>query len=439
MVSANVSLVRNPLLLGFLMLIFSSTASPTSYADEGMYLFNELPVELLQQQHGFEIDQQWADHLRLSSVRFNSGGSGSFVSSDGLVLTNHHVAADTLHKLSTEDRDLIKNGYLARSQEEELRAPDLELNQLVSIEDVTDRVQAAVEPGADAETALKQRRAVMSRIEQESKEQTGMRSDVITLFGGARYHLYRYRKYTDVRLVWAPETAASFFGGDADNFEYPRYNLDATIMRVYEDGKPAQLEHFLAWSDTPLEEGDLVFVSGHPGRTQRIFTTDALAYLRDSRLPYVLDFLRRKEILMQQFSLGGAEEKRRARDELFGIQNSRKAYSGMLVGLQDPRTMAEKRGRENRLLTAVEQSDALRGAKAAWQEIAAVQKERKSCCGKPRRCGAIFSTWRSESCCWAKKISSPTTSGCASTPTRHASPYCRACSAKHRSTATWNK
>ncbi len=379
MVSAKRSTLRQPslpLLFGLFMLLLFSPSSPTTFADEGMYLFNDAPAELLKQRHDFEIDQQWADHLRLSSVRFNSGGSGSFVSSDGLVLTNHHVAADTLHKLSSKDRDLINDGYLARSHEEELRAPDLELNQLVSIEDVTERVKAAVDADADAETALKQRRAVMSTIEQESNDQTGLRSDVITLFGGAQYHLYRYRKYTDVRLVWAPETAAAFFGGDADNFEYPRYNLDATLMRVYEDGKPAKLEHFLAWSDTPLEEGDLVFVSGHPGRTQRIFTTDALVFLRDDRLPYVLDFLRRKEILMQQFSLGGAEQKRRARDELFGIQNSRKAYSGMLAGLQDPRTMAEKRGRENRLLTAIAENEELRDSKAAWDEIAEVQKEK---------------------------------------------------------------
>lgn len=367
-----------PLLYGFLMLVLTDLLSPvTVFADEGMYLFNDLPAKTLKERHNFEIDQAWADHLRLSSVRFNSGGSGSFISSDGLVLTNHHVAADTLHKLSSKDRDLIKDGYLAKSLDEELRAPDLELNQLVSIEDVTDRVNAGVKPDADAETALKQRRAAMTTIEQESKDQTGLRSDVITLFGGAKYHLYRYQKYTDVRLVWAPETAAAFFGGDADNFEYPRYNLDATIMRVYgDDGKPAKLDHFLAWSDQPLAEGDLVFVSGHPGRTQRIYTTAALEFLRDERMPFTLDFLRRKEILMQQFSLGGAEEKRRARDELFGIQNSRKAYSGMLAGLQDPRTMAEKRGRESRLLAALAKSGDDEQMAQAWKEIADVQKEK---------------------------------------------------------------
>ena len=288
--------------------------SLVTHGDEGMYLFNDLPFDLLESRHDFKPDQEWADHLRLSSVRFNSGGSGSFISSTGLVLTNHHVASDTLHKLSTADRNLIDDGFLANSHEQELKAPDLELNQLVSIENVTQRVNDGVDASVTLEEAAKQRRAVIAKIEEESLKATGLRSDVITLFGGAQYHLYRYKKYTDVRLVWAPETAAAFFGGDADNFEYPRYNLDATIMRVYENGKPAKLDHFLRWNLKPLENGELVFVSGNPGRTQRIFTVDALKYLRDDRIPYVLDFLRRKEILMQQFGLRGTEEQRRARD-----------------------------------------------------------------------------------------------------------------------------
>ncbi|MEO1617566.1 MAG: S46 family peptidase [Planctomycetota bacterium] len=357
--------------------MLSAIASPLpTSADEGMYLFNDLPLGELKEQYGFEPSDQWADDLRLSSVRFNSGGSGSFISSDGLVLTNHHVASETLQKLSSPERNLIEDGYLAKSLGEELQAPDLELNQLVSIVDVTERVAAGVAKEASVSEAATQRRAVIAEIEKESLDETGLRSDVVTLFGGGTYHLYRYKKYTDVRLVWAPETAAAFFGGDADNFEYPRYCLDATIMRVYEDGKPAKLKHFLKWSDKGVSDGDLVFVSGNPGRTQRIFTVAALKYLRDTRLPYLLDYLRRKEVLMQQFSLNGAEATRRARDELFGIQNGRKAYTGMLAGLQDPKTIASKTKREAALLAAIEKDPELSEAADAIKEVADVQLEK---------------------------------------------------------------
>ncbi|TWT82197.1 Peptidase S46 [Planctomycetes bacterium CA13] len=371
--------MKIPSLLIPLMFIFTTNASlPVEVrGDEGMFLFNELPTERLKQRHDFDATSAWADELRLASVRFNVGGSGSFISSDGLVLTNHHVASDTLHKLSTPEMNLIENGYLAKTLDEELKAPDLELNQLVAIENVTERVNGAVAADATSEDAVKQRRAVIATIEAESFDETGLRSNVVTLFGGAQYHLYRYKKYTDVRLVWAPETEAAFFGGDADNFEYPRYNLDASIMRVYEDGKPAKLDHFLRWCQDPLADGDLVFVSGNPGRTQRIFTVDALKFLRDDRIPYTLDYLRRKEILMQQFGLEGTEQARRARDELFGIQNARKAYTGMLGGLQDPQTFVAKRGREDRLLSDLKKDPEMADLVSAWADIKAIQDDKR--------------------------------------------------------------
>lgn len=357
------------------MLLGATWVANSAVADEGMWLFNDLPVEHLKQKYGFEPTQEWADHVRLSSVRFNVGGSGSFVSSTGLVLTNHHVASDTLFKLSTEDRNVAKDGYLAGSRAEELKAPDLELNVLVSIEDVTARVEAAV-ADKSTEDAAAARRAIMAQIEKESLDATGLRSDIVTLFGGAKYHLYRYKKYTDVRLVWAPEAAIAFFGGDADNFEYPRYCLDVTLFRVYEDDKPAQIEHFLKWADQPVKEEDLVFVSGNPGRTQRLYTLDALKYLRDVRDPYVLDFIRRKEIMLQQFGLNSAEAKRRAQDDLFGIQNSRKAYIGMLRGLQDPAVIEKKRASEQRIVQAITDDPKLQPLADAWQEVRNVLQQR---------------------------------------------------------------
>lgn len=356
-------------------LLFASAS--VAISDEGMWLFNDLPTKILKERYNFEPTEDWAQHVMLSSVRFNSGGSASFISSHGLVLTNHHVAADTLHKLSSPEHNYIDDGFLAKTQADEIPSPDLELNQLVSIEDVTDQVNSAVNADMSPDDAFRSRRAKMAEIEKASLDQTGLRSDVVTLFGGAKYHLYRYKKYTDVRLVWAPETKTAFFGGDPDNFEYPRYCMDATIFRVYEEGKPAKIEHFLKWSENGAPDGDLVFVSGNPGRTQRIFTVAALKFLRDTRVPYVLDYLRRLEILMQQFGFEGEEQERRARDELFGIQNSRKAYTGMLQGLQNPAFLESKEESEAETLEKIGSNEKLKQYADAWKSIAEIQ-ERKA-------------------------------------------------------------
>jgi hypothetical protein len=360
-------------LSGALLVVFIGAVP----ADEGMWLFNDLPKDYLKTKYGFEVTDDWAGHVMKSSVRFNVGGSASFVSSRGLVLTNHHVGADTLHKLSTPEKNYHRDGFYARSLEEEIKSPDLELNQLISIEDVTARVNAAVKPGMPAAEAFAARRGVMAKIEKESLEQTKLRSDVITLYGGARYHLYRYKKYTDVRLVWAPEADMAFFGGDPDNFEFPRYDLDACIFRVYEDGKPANTaKHFLKWSKAGAGDGELVFVSGNPGRTSRIYTLAALKHLRDVRFPYVLDYLRRREILLQQYGQDGPEQERRARDDLFSIQNSRKAYLGMLQGLQDPMFLERKAKTEQALLEKTKADAKLKDHVAAWAKVEAAQETR---------------------------------------------------------------
>ncbi|MBN2476975.1 MAG: S46 family peptidase [Pirellulales bacterium] len=364
-------------------------------ADEGMWLFNDLPGEYLKSNYGFEPTEPWADHLMRASVRFNSGGSASFVSSTGLVLTNHHVGADTLQKVSTPEKDYYRNGFYAQQPADEIPAPDLELNQLVAVEDVTERVNAAVKPETSAAEAFAARRGVMAEIEKESLEKTGLRSDVVTLYGGARYHLYRYKKYTDVRLVWAPESAIAFFGGDADNFEYPRYCLDVCIFRVYEDDKPARIEHFLPVSARGVADGELVFVSGNPGRTQRILTTAALKFHRDHRMPYVLDFLRRREVLWQQFGLEGGEQERRARDDLHGVQNSRKAYTGMLQALQNPAFFARRQAEEDAFLAQVAADPAWKDSLDAWQRIQEVCARRRELLGQTGGLGGrLFRTAR---------------------------------------------
>ncbi len=344
-------------------------------ADEGMWLFNDPPLKMLRDKYGFEPPAGWMEHLQRSSVRFNNGGSGSFASAGGLVVTNHHVASDCIQKLSTEGRDYIATGFHARSQAEEGKCPDLELNVLMSIEDVTGRVQAAVKTGMSATEAEKARRAIMNAIEKESLDQTGLRSDVVTLYNGGRYHVYRYKKYTDVRLVFAPEKAIAFFGGDPDNFEYPRYDLDVSFFRVYENDKPAAIRDYLKWNAGGAREGELVFISGHPGRTDRMNTVTHLEFLRDRRNSYVLDLLRRREVLLRTFSERSTENARRAQDELFSYQNSRKAYLGMQGGLQDPAVMKLKHAEEEALRARVMASPKLKAAYGdAWGQVEAAVK-----------------------------------------------------------------
>src|SRR5262245_12605687 len=263
------------LLIACMILISPGGASP-AHADEGMWVFNNLPRKQLSQKYGFDPTAKWTEHVMKSSVRFNSGGSGSFVSSTGLVLTNHHVGADMLQKISDSKHDYYKEGFRAKTQSEEVKAPDLELNVLQSIEDVTARVNAAVKPEMSAAEAFAARRAVMATIEKESLDKTGLRSDVVTLYQGGQYHLYRYKKYTDVRLVFAPDADIAHFGGDPDNFEFPRYCLDVCFFRAYEDGKPVRPKHWFRWSKAGPAENDLVFVTGHPGTTNRLDTLEKL-------------------------------------------------------------------------------------------------------------------------------------------------------------------
>lgn len=339
-------------------------------ADEGMWLFSNPPLQALKQKYNFSPTPQWLEHVQKSSVRFNSGGSASFVSADGLVMTNHHVARDCVQKISTKEKDYIATGFYAKTPAEEVRCTDEELNVLMSMEDVTARVNAAVKPGMDPAAVTKARNAAINTIEKESLDKTGLRSDVVTLYNGGQYHLYRFKRYTDVRLVFAPEHAIAFFGGDPDNFEYPRYDLDIAFFRVYENGKPAKVEHFLKWSAGGAKENELIFVSGHPGRTDRLNTVAHLEFIRDIANPYSLNSLRRREITIQNYSSRSIENARRASDLLFGYQNSRKAYLGMQGGLQDPSIMGQKVAAEKELRDRVMADPKLREQfGGAWNEV----------------------------------------------------------------------
>jgi hypothetical protein len=331
----------------FLMLfLLSLCANVLTLADEGMWTFDNPPSKQLKEKYGFTPTQEWLDHVRLASVRFMDGGSGSFVSPNGLVLTNHHVAMGQLQKISTAETNYVATGFYAASTEEEIKCPDLEVNILVSVEDVTKEVMSALKENmTDAET-LKARDAVIAKIEKESLDKTGLRSNVVSLYRGGEYWLYRYKKYTDVRLVMAPERQAAFFGGDSDNFTYPRYDLDFAFFRIYENEKPVHSEHFLKWNAKGAGENELVFVSGNPGSTDRLYTYRRLEFQRDIFYPIILKYIDRRLEMLTEYSGRGEEQARRALGQIFGFQNGKKALSAELDQLLDENLMSKRKKEE---------------------------------------------------------------------------------------------
>jgi hypothetical protein len=366
------------------LITFSSLSGLTAHADEGLWPFNQVPRADIKRKYGFEVTDEFLKRMQLASVRFPNG-SGSFVSPDGLILTNYHIIEDAVGELSTAEKDYAKNGFVARTRADELKIPGYELNVLQSIEDVTERVNGAAKPEMSAADAFAARRAAISAIEKESTEKTGLRSDVVTLFQGGRYNLYRYKKYTDVRLVFAPEFQAAFFGGDPDNFEYPRFNVDMGLVRAYENDKPARVENYLRWSKTGTKEGDLVFVTGHPGFDQRLNTVAHIEALRDTSIPLIIRMLERREALLKKYMAMGEEQTRRAQNELNSTQNGLKVYRGQLGGLKDPTLIAYKRKSEDTLRKAVmsnpqrqkEYGDAWDAIAKARRELAAYERDRR--------------------------------------------------------------
>ena len=345
--------------------------------DEGMWTFDNPPVKQVQEKYGFVITRQWLDRVRLASVRFNDGGSGSFVSSKGLILTNHHVALGQLQKVSTPQKNYVNDGFYARSAAEEMKCPDLELNVLISMEDVTRRLQGSVKRGMSDDAAFQARKAEIAKIEKESLESTGLRSDVVTLYAGGEYWLYRYKKYTDVRLVFAPEQKIAFFGGDPDNFTYPRFDLDMALFRAYEGGNPVESKEFLKWNPAGAQAGDLVFVSGNPGSTDRMSAMSQIEVERDYTLPTNIQLIRRRLEVLRRYASGGAEQMREAANQIFGLENSLKAFLGEYNGLLDKTLIAKKQKEETDFRTRIAGNPDLKAKYgAAWDEIArAEQKE----------------------------------------------------------------
>ena len=337
------------------------------HADEGMWLFDIAPKEQIKEKYGFELTDQWLEHVQKSTARFARSGTASFVSSQGLILTNHHVGSRTIHSLSTPENDLLENGFYAKTFADELKCPGLEILVTMLSEDVTDKVnvgidnesrersnaqrpdQPAEQSGRSAtlrsrlspEEAQKIRNANIAAIEKEYADRTGLRCEVTTLFQGGKYYMYGYKVYNDIRLVWAPENGIGSFGGDPDNYEYPRYCVDATFFRAYENGVPAKIEHYLKWNFDSIKDGELLFVSGFPGSTQRALTREHLEFQRDVFFPWRLQKLFRREVILSAFGAKSVENQRRIANELTGVQNYRKRAMGQLQGLQTPALWGE--------------------------------------------------------------------------------------------------
>jgi hypothetical protein len=347
-------------------------AAAPAWSDEGMWTFNQFPVARVEARYGFAPTPAWLDHLRLASVRIAGGCSASVVSPGGLVMTNHHCARRCIDAVSAlTHQDYERDGFLARTLTDELRCPGMELNQLSDISDVTGRVQAAT-AGATSDRFFEVQKAAIAAIEKECATSDRFRCDVVSLYRGGRYDLYRYRRLQDIRLAFAPEEAIAFFGGDPDNFNFPRYDLDVAFLRIYAaDGQPMKMEHFLAWSDGDLREGDLTFVSGHPGGTSRELTLAQLDDDRDMRLPAAMNRASELRGFLTQYQARGAEQQRHSSDDLFSTENGLKGLKGRHAALADKAFYGQLVQREQDFRNRVRAQPELQNQYGTvWDEVA---------------------------------------------------------------------
>ena len=349
-------------------------AAAAAHADEGMWTFDNFPSDAVKAKYGFGPDKPWLEHVRLSSVRLAGGCSGSIVSENGLVMTNHHCARTCISQNSTKEKDLMTSGFFAGSLNEELKCPEIEVNQLLAITDITDRINAATKGLADKayNDALK---AEMSRAEKECSADDKTRCDVVTLYHGGRYHLYRFRRFQDVRLVFAPEGDIAHFGGDLDNFMFPRYCLDVSFLRIYDNGRPAKADHWLKWSSTGPKDGDLAFVPGNPGSTRRLFTVAELEYERDVAVPQRLMRLAEERGMLTEFAERGPEQNRISTARRLSVENSYKGLKGRYEALLDKSFFAAKVASEKAFRARIE-ADPGKGATygGAWDAIAGAKE-----------------------------------------------------------------
>ena len=354
------------ILLSVLILILCFP--PSTFADEGMWTFDNPPLKVWKEKYQFEPSKEWMEHLRLSTVKVGNVATGSFVSPDGLIMTNQHVGHDAVAKLSSAERDLVKNGFYAGTREAELKCPDLDVSILVSFENVSERVQSAKND--------QDRKGLMAAIEKESTEKTGLKSEVISFYNGGEYWLYRFKRYTDIRLVFTPEEQIAYFGGDYDNFTFPRYNLDINFFRAYENGKPANIEHYFKWSTNGANENDFVVVPGLPGSTARLLTLAQLKYQRDTGNVLQKQVWTTHLEAAEKYAAQGEEQKRQAANILRGRGNSLKRLRGQMDGLANPRVFKKKEDDEAALKNAVnKKADLKKIYGKAWDEIEKIYKQ----------------------------------------------------------------
>ncbi len=341
-----------------------------------MWTFDFQPVKYFESQYNFSPSQEWFDNARLAALRL-PGCSASFVSEDGLVMTNHHCVRGSLDRVNREGENLPENGFFAKTLEEERQVPGLYIDQLVLIEDVTDQVKAAFESGKTDEEKVQKRQEKIRELEKEYSKKTGLICNVVTFFNGGKYSMYGYKRYTDVRLVFAPETQVAYYGGDYDNFTYPRYDVDVAFYRVYENGKPLKTKNYFKWNKDGVKEGDLIFVIGNPGRTSRLYTVAQLYYLKDYAYPYTLEFLNSLTEIYSDYLKKHPEDKLKYQSMLFGFSNSLKAYTGYLGGLKDPYLMAKKIDFETNFRNTINSNPALKEKYGKiWDELAEFQKKK---------------------------------------------------------------
>ena len=351
-----------------ILVLFCLLAGPqASFGDEGMWTFDNPPLKQWKEHYNFEPPAGWLDKVRLASVRLNDGGSASFVSPNGLIITNQHVANGQLSKMSTKEKDYVKDGFYAPTREQEVKAADLEANVLVSFEDVTARVQAAVK---DPKLASEQRKAVSAEIEKDCTAKTQLKCEVISFYSGGEYWLYRFKKYTDIRIVFAPEEQISFFGGDYDNFTYPRYDLDITFLRAYENGKPADTPQFFKWSENGAADGEFVVLPGNPGSTARLLTVSQLRYQRDVGNPLQKKIWETRLHALEAYSKLGSEQHRQASGGIRSMNNSLKRLAGQQEGILNPRLFGKKEDEEKALRGNLAKNvEANKQFASAWTEV----------------------------------------------------------------------